>query len=143
MPPPIFVAATPPARRHWPPHPADLAYHQVQNDDDEGDRAAAALAPAARPTRTRVHCPPNAHFSQCGAACVSSCTEVSGGRRARKCASRLVKVQPACKRVESECIATCVCNEGFVQVSPVNTSCVPARECLQVSADDAFSEQPT
>jgi hypothetical protein len=71
-----------------------------------------------------VKCPPNSHFEECGTPCTFSCTEV----------------QPNCKREEHECIRTCACNDGFVQVSSLNTSCVPAKECMRISAEDAYSK---
>ncbi|KAI6188705.1 hypothetical protein M3Y98_00382700 [Aphelenchoides besseyi] len=67
-----------------------------------------------------VRCPKNSQFEKCGSSCVSTCTEV----------------QPKCKSSHHDCIPTCSCKDGYVQVSALNTTCVAAKECIHVMKED-------
>ncbi|CAD5222624.1 unnamed protein product [Bursaphelenchus xylophilus] len=74
---------------------------------------------------TLLQCPPNSHYENCAAPCTSTC----------------VDIRPDCKQHDYECIRTCVCDNGFVQVSPLNATCVAARECEVVAREHANSCQ--
>ncbi|KAI6239119.1 hypothetical protein M3Y99_00615200 [Aphelenchoides fujianensis] len=43
---------------------------------------------------------------------------------------------PDGRTAHDDCIPTCVCVDGYVQVSALNTTCVPSHECMRISADD-------
>jgi hypothetical protein len=74
--------------------------------------------------QSEVKCPPNSHFVSCGTPCTFTCTNV----------------KPKCKQTEHECLKTCVCNDGYVQVSALNTTCVKAKECIRIAAEDSYSK---
>lgn len=62
-------------------------------------------------------CPPNSVYTECGSRCPYTCTEL----------------HPRCANDQQNCIGTCQCNNGYVQASRVNVTCVPARECGEIS----------
>lgn len=73
---------------------------------------------------TLMQCPQNAHYEECAAACTSTCMDI----------------RPDCKQHDYDCIRSCVCDDGYVQVSVLNTTCVPAQKCLDVAKEDDFSK---
>ncbi|KAI6177499.1 hypothetical protein M3Y97_00914200 [Aphelenchoides bicaudatus] len=86
---------------------------QIHEDDPQMDKVASV----------DVKCPPNSHFQACGSPCTFTCTEV----------------QPPCKQNEHECVKTCSCDDGYVQASTLNTTCVKAQECIRIANDDAYN----
>ncbi|TMS36563.1 hypothetical protein L596_003699 [Steinernema carpocapsae] len=62
-------------------------------------------------------CPANSHYTNCGSPCPYTCNNVYPSCSNRKCAK------------------TCQCNDGFVQVSVTNSTCVPAKKCANLNVD--------
>ncbi|CAD5217387.1 unnamed protein product [Bursaphelenchus okinawaensis] len=100
-----------PITKHYSPPNNDYYLDDVRSLEDE------ALT---------LQCPPNSHYDNCAAPCISTCVEI----------------RPDCKKHDYECIRTCVCDDGFVQVSALNATCVPAKACEVVAKDHANSKLP-
>uniref|UniRef100_A0A914YKK0 TIL domain-containing protein n=1 Tax=Panagrolaimus superbus TaxID=310955 RepID=A0A914YKK0_9BILA len=63
------------------------------------------------------YCPPNSEYVTCGTRCPYTCTEL----------------HPRCSTNEHNCVGACHCLDGFVQVSSANVTCIPAKECPEIS----------
>uniref|UniRef100_A0A1I8A112 TIL domain-containing protein n=1 Tax=Steinernema glaseri TaxID=37863 RepID=A0A1I8A112_9BILA len=58
-------------------------------------------------------CPQNSHYAECGSSFPYTCNDVY--------------------RRPSACVSTCECDDGFVQASFTNVTCVPAESCKLVN----------
>ncbi|KAK6052328.1 trypsin Inhibitor like cysteine rich domain protein [Cooperia oncophora] len=63
-----------------------------------------------------VTCPANSYYTGCASPCPNTCTENSS-------------------RCSLPCIPTCACNQGYVQASATDTSCILSTQCQQYRVD--------
>uniref|UniRef100_A0AC34F0J1 TIL domain-containing protein n=1 Tax=Panagrolaimus sp. ES5 TaxID=591445 RepID=A0AC34F0J1_9BILA len=66
---------------------------------------------------TQEFCPQNSEYVTCGTRCPYTCTEL----------------HPRCSTNEHNCVGACQCLDGFVQASSANVTCIPAKECPEIS----------
>uniref|UniRef100_A0A914DQU9 TIL domain-containing protein n=1 Tax=Acrobeloides nanus TaxID=290746 RepID=A0A914DQU9_9BILA len=94
-----------------------VSTESVTNPTPDASRKIRLVATKWSRTNNKM-CPQNSHYVQCGSRCPYTCTDL----------------KPKCVSDEQNCIATCQCDDGYVQATTANMTCVPAKECLEISS---------